>query len=254
LKLNYKHVGQGDPLIILHGLFGSSDNWLTLGKKFAEHFQVILVDQRNHGDSPHSTEWNYKAMAEDIYELVNSLGLDNINLMGHSMGGKTAMTFADQYPKLLKKLVIADIAPKTYPVRHQKIINGLLSIDLPNLQSRKEAEAQLAEYIPQSGIRQFLLKNLGRDKESGFFWKMNLPVIQDQLENIGEQTVPESKILIPTLFIRGLLSDYIEDTDVSEIRNYYSNSYVETIGNAGHWLHAEQPEVFYETVLKFLNN
>jgi pimeloyl-ACP methyl ester carboxylesterase len=238
----------------LHGLFGSSDNWLTLGKQFAESHQVILPDLRNHGQSPHSDHWEYDVMADDIYELVSSLGFEKIILMGHSMGGKTAILFADKFPGLIAKLIIVDIAPRSYPVRHQKIIDGLLSIDLRTIGSRKEADSQLARFVPELGIRQFLLKNLDRDDDGAFVWKINLPVIHDHLENVGAATIPTSEIKAPTLFIRGIKSDYVTDEDIMEIRNHFADVTVESMGNAGHWLHAEQPEAFLKTVTGFLES
>lgn len=226
---------------------------MTLGKKFAEKYQVILVELRNHGRSPQSDNWNYPAMAEDIDQLAVKLGFNNINVLGHSMGGKVGMTIAGKYPGLLNKLIVADIAPKYYPIRHRKIIDGLLSINLQKIKSRKEAEMELAHYVTELDVRKFLLKNLERDSNEGFKWKLNLEIINNHLENVGAATIPLNKISTPTLFIRGINSDYITDEDIMEIRKYYSNSIVESIGNAGHWLHAEQPEAFVKTVNEFLN-
>jgi len=254
LNLFHRILGNGEPLFILHGLFGSSDNWVTLGKQFSSNYQVVLVDMRNHGKSPKSDLWNYLAMAEDISRLAQKLGVDNINLLGHSMGGKVGMTIADTYPDLLKKLIVADIAPKFYPIRHRQIIDGLLSINIKQITNRKEADEQLARYVSGKEIRMFLLKNLDKDPAGGFRWKLNLDVIDNHLENVGEVTVPLSIIAIPTLFIRGINSNYITDEDIMEIRKYYSNSMVESIGNAGHWLHAEQSEAFMKTVLQFLKS
>ena len=254
MNLFYRTLGKGEPLLILHGLFGSSDNWMTLGNVFSKYFQVILVDMRNHGQSPQSELWDYPSMAEDIYLLVKKLGFSKIYLIGHSMGGKVGMTLADKYPGLLKKLIIADIAPKYYPVRHRQIIDGLLSINLKEIASRKEADIQLSNYIPEAGIRMFLLKNLEKNSEGGFKWKLNLNVINNHLENVGQATLPKSKISVPTLFVRGTKSDYVTDEDIMEIRKHYSNSIVESIGNAGHWIHAEQSEAFSKTVLQFLKD
>ena len=254
MNLFYRTLGKGEPLVILHGLFGSSDNWMTLGNICSKHFQVILVDLRNHGRSPQSELWDYPAMAEDIYLLVKRLEFNKINLIGHSMGGKVGMTLAHKYPALLKKLVVADIAPKYYPVRHQQIINGLLSINLNEISNRRDADIQLSSYISEPGIRMFLLKNLEKNPEGGFKWKLNLKVIDNHLENVGEITLPVTKISVPTLFVRGINSDYVTDEDIMEIRKYYSDSTVETIGNAGHWIHAEQPEAFTKTVLNFLKD
>lgn len=252
MKLHYKKFGEGEPLFILHGLFGSSDNWMTIAKQLAQSYEVILVDLRNHGESPHSDQWNYPVMAQDIYQLAQKLDYNHSNLIGHSMGGKIGMTLAGSYSGFLDKLVVADIAPRAYPIRHRKFIDGLLSINLHQIESRKDAEIALSVYVQEAGIRQFLLKNLTRESEGGFKWKLNLEVINNHLENVGEATYPSSKIDTPTLFIRGINSDYVTDDDILEIRSYYSNSKVETIGNAGHWLHAEQPEAFLKTVMDFL--
>lgn len=254
MNLFYRTLGEGEPLFILHGLFGSSDNWMTLGRKFSEDYQVIIVDMRNHGQSPQSDLWNYPSMADDVYMLSTKLGFGKINLLGHSMGGKVGMTIADKYPTLIKKLIVADIAPKQYPIRHREIIDGLLSINLKQIQNRREADEQLSSYIAEPPIRMFLLKNLDKDDEGRFKWKLNLDIINSHIENVGEATIPRHKVTIPTLFIRGLNSNYVTDEDIMEIRKYFSNSKVESIGNAGHWLHAEQPIAFINTVLTFLKS
>jgi pimeloyl-ACP methyl ester carboxylesterase len=254
LNLFHRTVGNGEPLLILHGLFGSSDNWMTLGSVFSKHFQVILVDLRNHGQSPHSEQWDYQSMAEDIYNLCKKLGLKKINLLGHSMGGKVGMTLAGKYRELLIKLVVADIAPKHYPIRHRQIIDGLLSINISEIKSRTDADVQLSNYVTDYGTRMFLLKNLEKNPHGGFKWRLNLGAISEHLENVGVATIPENKIEVPTLFVRGVNSDYVTDEDIMEIRKYYTQSTVETIGNAGHWIHAEQPEAFAKTVLDFLKD
>lgn len=227
---------------------------MTLGKVFSEKYSVVLVDMRNHGQSPKSDIWNYIAMSDDICKLAEKLGHSSFNLLGHSMGGKVGMTIADQHPSLLNKLVVADIAPRFYPIRHRQIIDGLLSINLKQIANRREADTQLASFVSEPGIRMFLLKNLDKDPEDGFRWKLNLDVIDNHLDNVGEATFPRQKVTTPTLFIRGINSDYIRDEDIMEIRKYYSNSIVESIGNAGHWLHAEQPEAFVKVVNDFLKD
>jgi pimeloyl-ACP methyl ester carboxylesterase len=252
LKLFYRKFGDGKPLLILHGLFGASDNWVTIGKRLAEKYEVIIPDLRNHGQSPHSDEWQYDAMAEDVFDLTAHLGLKKISLIGHSMGGKVGMTLASKYPELLEKLVVVDIAPRKYPVQHRNILDGLLSIDLQSVSSRKEAEDQLSKYVPEPGVRQFLLKNLDRSSDRGFKWKLNLKVINDHIEGIGTATIPDQEVKIPAMFVRGINSHYVSDEDILEIRNYFSASVIESIGNAGHWVHAEQPEAFIRTVMDFL--
>lgn len=192
-------------------------------------------------------------MADDIHHLIDKLQLEKVSLLGHSMGGKTAMLFADMYLELLEKLIIVDIAPRSYPIRHRTIIDGLLSININEIASRKEAGEQLSKYIHELGIRQFLLKNLDRN-DSGFRWKLNLGIINDHLENVGMATFPKKAIKAPTLFVRGINSEYVTDDDVLDIREHFSDVRTETIGNAGHWVHAEQPEAFLKTVLDFLES
>lgn len=251
MKLNFKKIGVGKPLIILHGLFGSADNWLTISKELKDKFTLYLVDQRNHGDSPHSEDWNYKVMVEDLMELIEDENLDKIYLMGHSMGGKTAMNFALSYPEKVEKLIIADIAPRYYGVHHQRILEGLNAIDLSILQSRKDADDQLAEYVPNLGERQFLLKSLGREN-GGFAWKINLPVITRNIEIVGEGLSEGKSFGGPTLFLAGAKSNYIQQSDLEDIERFFTDSEVEFIADAGHWLHAEQPAAVVEEIEKFL--
>lgn len=253
MQLNYKSLGEGQPLIILHGLFGSLDNWLSIGKELADHYKVYLVDQRNHGNSPHSDEFNYTVMAEDLHGFIQEHKLENPIIVGHSMGGKTAMKFALNYTELWDKLVVVDISPKSYPVHHDTILEGLSSINVGNLDSRKEADEQLSEYIDDFGTRQFLLKNLSR-KNGGFEWKMNLNVIKDNIEIIGEGMEEQLAIEKDVLFIRGEKSDYIKDKDSILIVQHFPNAAIETIEDAGHWVHAEQPEKFLKVLMKFLRN
>lgn len=250
-KLNYKEYGSGQPLIILHGLFGSLDNWVTLGKKFGESHHVYLVDQRNHGHSFHSDQFNYDVMADDLSSFMTEHRIESAILLGHSMGGKTVMNFATQYPERVDRLIVADIGPKFYPIHHTTIIKAFYSVDLSLIKSRKEADEQLAASIHEFGVRQFLLKNLQRT-ESGFQWKMNLDVIAKNIEEVGKALNQNASFNRPTLFIRGDQSEYISDEDLNLIHSIFTDSKVDTVSNAGHWLHAENPMEFFEKVKTFI--
>lgn len=252
MKLHYRTIGEGKPLFILHGLFGSSDNWQTLGKRFAEHFKVYFVDQRNHGHSPHSDEFNYDLMVEDFHELVTDVGETAINIIGHSMGGKTAIGFAAKYPELINKMVVADISHKAYPMHHDQILEGLNALDLSVIKSRGEAEKELEQYIPQFGVRQFLLKNLYWVEPGQLGWRINLPVLDREIPHILVE-IPFDQIQTETLFIRGELSNYILESDYADISRKFPNSSVYTIHGAGHWVHAEAPEEFYQVIMDFLD-
>lgn len=251
MKLNFKKSGSGPPLVILHGLFGSLDNWFSIAKELVEHYTLYLVDQRNHGDSPHADEWNYTVMVEDLLELFDAEGLEKVFLMGHSMGGKTVMNFAVKYPERVEKLIVADIAPRYYPIHHQSILEGLNALNLKEIKSRKEADDQLAKYISELGIRQFLLKSLTRASD-GFTWKINLPVITKNIENVGEALADGAKFEGPTLFLAGANSNYIQQKDLPDLEVHFPNYELEFIPKAGHWLHAEQPHAVVEEMRRFL--
>lgn len=253
MELHYRTFGEGQPLVILHGLFGSSDNWLTLGRKLVEQHKVYLVDQRNHGRSPWSDEWDYQVMAEDLHEFVQQQQLDNFILIGHSMGGKTAMNYAARfYPSRVEKLVVVDIAPKPYPVHHDTIVAGLKSLNLSEINSRKVADEQLSAQIKEADVRQFLLKNLYRNEEKKFSWRINLQVIGNNLAKVSEGLAENLQYDETTLFIRGRHSNYIKDQDELVIKNHFPNADIKTVENAGHWVHAEQPAAFLEALLRFL--
>ncbi len=251
MKLNYKKAGTGPPLVILHGLFGSADNWFSIARELKEDFTLYLVDQRNHGDSPQSDEWNYQVMVEDLYELLDTIGEDKVYLMGHSMGGKTAMNFALTYPDRVEKLIVADIAPRYYPVHHQQILEGLNSLNLSEIPSRKEADEKLGEHIPELGTRQFLLKSLGRDS-NGFVWKINLPVITENIEEVGQKLESDEQYEGKTLFLAGAKSDYIKESDCQDIYSFFPEYELVKIPNAGHWLHADQPAAVIQEIKRFL--
>ncbi len=239
--------------MIIHGLFGSSDNWGTLGKKFTENHTVYLIDQRNHGHSDHNEIMNYDAMAEDLMQLIDNEGIKNPILLGHSMGGKTAMRFAQKFPNVLSKLIVADIGVKEYPMHHNHIIEGLINIDLNVVKSRGEATKILANYVPEFGIQQFLLKNLYWIEKGKLAWRMNIPVIVQNMKVILGN-IPNETSETPSLFLRGEKSNYILEDDFDQISEIFTNSTFETIYNAGHWLHAENPIDFFSIVSEFIDN
>ena len=250
MKLHYRKYGEGQPLIILHGLFGSSDNWQTLGKKFAENFEVYLVDQRNHGHSPKSNEFNYQLLSDDLYKLITDLELENITLIGHSMGGKTVMHFAQEHPLFIKKLIVVDIGPKAYPMHHDIILAGLNSLDLSTIKSRGQADKQLSKFIEDIGVKQFLLKNLYWIEKGQLGLRINIPVLEKKMPDIVA-AIPDKIVETHTLFIRGEKSNYIVEDDFQNIYDQFPNSEIETIYDAGHWVHAENPFSFYNMVLEF---
>ena len=254
MKLFFRKMGNGPPLLILHGLLGQSDNWMHVAKQLASHLCIYLLDLRNHGRSPHSDIFNFSVMVEDIYEFLTDLNLRRVNVLGHSMGGLTAMNFVSEYPHRVQKLIIIDIAPRPYAVLHEDIIDGLLSIDLKTLKSRKEADNQLAHFIEKRDIRQFLLKNLYLDDRRRWSWRSNLPVISEKLPEIGKGLLRQNKFEKPVLFIRGGSSPYITDHDIALIKDIYPKAFIETIPNATHWLHSEKPKELVAIINNFILN
>jgi esterase len=252
MTLHYQELGQGEPIIILHGLFGSSDNWLTFSRLLAANYKVYLIDQRNHGRSPWSDEFNYEVMSADLMEFIETHHIEQPIIIGHSMGGKTAMRFAARYPEAFRKLMVVDIAPKYYRPHHQEILAGLHALDLASLQSRQQADEQLTQYVPELGVRQFLLKNLYRNEQQIFAWRINLPVIEHEIENVGEALVYTKPVHQPTLFLRGGQSHYVKDEDINLIRQIFPQATLETIPEAGHWVQAEKPKEFLEKVIGFI--
>lgn len=254
MELYSRIEGEGRPFLIIHGFLGTSDNWKTLAGQFAQSgLQVHALDMRNHGKSPHSEDFNYEIMVQDVYEYCKKYGLENIFLMGHSMGGKIAMLFAATYPEKVEKLVVADIGPKYYPPHHQKILAGLNALDFSLKPGRSEAEEVLSQYIKDLGTRQFLLKNLYWQEPGQLAFRFNLDVFNRKIEEIGTALPFDRKFDKPTLFLRGDKSDYILDADFETIRHHFPNSEIKTISNAGHWLHAENPFDFFKAVAEYLN-
>ncbi len=252
MELNYKSFGSGFPIIILHGLFGTLDNWQTIAKRLAEHFLVYIVDQRNHGRSPHDKAFNYEVMAEDLLLFLEKQWIYEAHIIGHSMGGKTAMHFALNYADLVKKLIVVDIAPKAYPKRHTAIFEALFSLDLAKISSRKEAANLLQQKIRETSVSQFLLKNLSRNKEGSYEWKMNLPAIYTHYAEILAPVESEQAFDNPVLFIRGGQSTYIQDADWEKIELLFPNAKLETIPRAGHWVHSTAPNELLQLVKNFL--
>jgi pimeloyl-ACP methyl ester carboxylesterase len=252
MKLFSQILGKGDPVIIMHGLFGTSDNWLTIGKRLSEHHKCYLLDLRNHGRSPHSPELNYNDMVEDLYEFLTDFELRTVSVIGHSMGGITAMKFALEYPHRMNKLVVVDIAPKSYPVLHQDILKGLNAIPVSTINTRKEADLILADYVHSIRIRQFLLKSLYRTEKGNYAWRINLDAIAGHAADIGRGITKENIYDQPALFIRGEKSTYLTTDDIPAIKAQFTNSDVETIPDGTHWLHAEKPEKLIQILESFL--
>lgn len=254
MELNYKSFGKGEPVIILHGLFGMLDNWQTVAKKLATQNKVFILDLRNHGKSPHSDEFDYSIMADDVRDFMEQKGIGEAEIIGHSMGGKVAMHMALAYASRVRKLMIVDIAPKFYKGDHQSIFDALLTLDLSSIQSRKEANAFLSKRIPRLSTRQFLLKNIYLDSTTRKYkWKMNLPVLHAKYRSILEHNFPEEPYLGETLFVKGEKSDYLNFAELESYRQFFPNARLLEIAHAGHWVHAEQTLAFVELAQTFLS-
>lgn len=254
MNLYFKELGQGQPLVILHGLFGSSDNWFTISKQFAEHFHVFILDQRNHGQSPHTPLHNYDLMAADLEEFLVQNKIENPILIGHSMGGKTVIKFLTTIDVPIKKAIIVDISPRYYPQHHQAYIKAMKSLDLVTLSSRQAVEqAFIDNGVSNVGERQFLMKNLYRDDNGAFHWKINLDTLMSEIENIGEGTSANAHSEVPVLFIKGGKSDYyLKPEDAVLIHQIFPHSQIKTTADAGHWIQAEQPAAFFTMVMDFI--
>jgi pimeloyl-ACP methyl ester carboxylesterase len=254
MKLHCQVIGSGQPLVILHGLFGSSDNWRGIAKQLAEYAQIITVDLRNHGKSPHSSQQNYDLMVEDLVELVDDLNLNKANIIGHSIGGKVAMAFTAAHSERVNKLVVVDISPREYAgdASHIAIFEALLAVDLSRYARRSEVNELLSELLPDKAIRQFLLMNLSQ--ESGhLIWRINLQALYDNYVHFGAAVGEQIKVDNITCFIRGGRSHYIQLDDERLIKKQFSRSEIFTIEQAGHWVHSEAPQQFINKVNNFFN-
>ncbi len=251
MKLNYKTLGQGPALVILHGLFGSLDNWMTLAREFSAHFSVFVVDQRNHGRSPHADAWNYEEMAEDLHEFLLDQGLHQASLLGHSMGGKTVMQFADMYPSMVEKLVVADMAPRAYPPHHGSVLSAMNAVPLADIDTRQQADSIMSQYLPDAETRQLLLKALTREEDK-YRWRFNLELLTEKYDEVIAPVIFQAPLEMPALFIYGGKSDYVTEADRKFIEIWFHQASFAEISDAGHWLHAERPEIFFNEVNSFL--
>ena len=253
MELNYKAYGNTGPaIVILHGLFGTLDNWHTVAVKLSKHFKVYTVDQRNHGHSPHSDEFDNELMANDLKDFITQHNLQKPNVIGHSMGGRAAMLVAANYPDIIDKLIVVDISPITYKENNNEVLQAMLDFPIASIQSRSEAEETMAKRIPDFAVRQLILKNLFRKKGGGYEWKINLSGIAKNYEKLTTVAITNHEIHTNTLFIRGGNSDYIQDKDISLINQIFPNNELVTIPGVGHWVHAEASEAFIEIVEGFL--
>ena len=267
MKLFYRKYGEGAPIIIVHGLYGASDNWHSIARVLSENFEVFLIDQRNHGRSPHSDEHNYDVMLEDLYEFIENQNIDKAILIGHSMGGKTVMHFANKYPEKVSNLIVLDIAPKSYveiakknkgEINHNGILKALINIDFSIIKSRNDVDKELEKTIKDIRIRQFLLKNIHRNKENYLNWSLNIKALYNNLDKILDgfnhnYNVEKSIVGFPVLFIKGANSNYIVKEDLKLIENIFPYAELKTIENAGHWLHAEQPKELVLLIIEHIS-
>jgi len=255
MKLFCRQFGSGPPMVILHGLFGISDNWVSIARALGERFTVYVPDLRNHGLSPHSEVFDFAVLEDDLLGLMEEFSLNNIILLGHSLGGKTSMNFALHHPLSIKKLIIVDIGLKKAPgnTEHQMLIDAMLSVDFSKARARSDVERQLETKVHSLRLRQFLLKNVYWRDKSTLDWRLNLQAINNNLLNVFEGVDFPGQYKGPVLFIRGGRSDYIEEQDLRDLQNKFPGAIVKTIPEAGHWVHADSPGEFLEAVRTFLD-
>ncbi len=251
-QLNYKRYGTGEPVIILHGLLGMLDNWHSFAKMLSEKYEVILIDQRNHGKSFHSNLFSYKHLADDILKFLDHHHLDKVNLIGHSMGGKSVLQFINDYPQRVNKCIVVDIAPREYGGGHDQIFKALLSLDLNVATSRKEIFGRLMDELKNETVVYFLLKNLKRTSDNKFIWKANIKDLWENYNNIRSEVIFTTPYKKEIMFIRGDKSNYISNEDALDLEKQFSGLTFRSISNAGHWVHADQPKELLSILLEFL--
>lgn len=261
VRLHHRITGEGPPLVLLHGLFGSLENLGGVNQRLQDSWQIHGLDLRNHGRSPHAPTMDYPAMADDVVAYLDDQGIDRACLLGHSMGGKTAMQVALHHPERVEKLIVADIAPVTYHPRHDAILEGMNSLDLGAIHSRSDADRALAEYVETPEIRMFLLKNLVRvpdsekaDNTDTFRWRLNLGVINECYQNLADAPAGDGPFEGPVLFIKGSESAYIQQKHHERIKTLFPEARIEEIEGTDHWLHAEKPDEFARLCREFLTS
>lgn len=252
--LNYKEYGNGEPLIILHGLLGMLDNWHSFSKKLSKEYWIISVDQRNHGKSFHDSHFDYDVLAEDLFNFLEQKHIPRCHLLGHSMGGKTVLNFINTYGEMIDKSIIVDIAPKKYKPGHELIFNSLLKIALEGIQNRKSVQEFLMNELNELSTVLFLMKNLSRSSDGKYTWKANIESLYNNYQNITQSVYPQEPLGQDILFVKGEHSNYISPEDQIEIMQYYPEAKIEIIQSAGHWIHADQPEELLKTVKNFLKD
>ena len=267
MELAFRKMGQGPPMVILHGLYGSSDNWVSIGRAFSDRFEVYLIDQRNHGNSPHTREHNYIVLRNDLHDFLEAQGIEKPVILGHSMGGKAAMYFAIAWPDKVQSLIVVDISPGSYKsltqqspqsIIHLNIITAMMGVDFSKAKSREDINRFLTQTLPSDRIRQFLLKNIKRNANGQYGWKLNVKTLHDQLPQILDGLDPKPFMNgngitgFPVLFIRAGKSGYINEADIALIKTIFPVADLVTIPRADHWIHVEEPELLIKTISYFI--
>lgn len=252
MLLHHTELGAGEPLIVLHGLLGSHQNLLPASRKFAEHFHVFALDQRNHGHSPHHDEMSYELMADDVVKFMDAHQVGSAHVIGHSMGGKTAMHLSLHHPSRVNKLVVVDMSPRAYGPRFAKLLQALRELRPERFKTRAEADHALAAFVPEESLRQFLLKNLTTSEHGGYRWRINLESIAANYDRLRSPVTSALPFTGDALFLLGGNSDYVGDADKAEIHRLFPSAQFASIADAGHWVHVEKPDEFAEAAMRFL--